>query len=267
MEDFWEVVTQIGKEVLVLREKNPMQFNDVAGKSGLIQQCEINLFGDSPFTQISSNTSRLAIFTNYLNEALARYAQIALMSDYNWEWDDRNQTDLPIGTTALVASQPDYAFSTEHAIVTAVEVKDASGGWHALMELDERFFAENNFSISEYNKTPGTPYQYTKVANSIMLFPPANYAQAASLKVHFKRPPSYYTVADTTKLQGFTDMHATYLSDYATWKYASRPPVQANVNILREEIKRWEEDVIPSLYSKRSAEHSKIIRPVRRSSR
>jgi hypothetical protein len=244
-----------------------MQFNDTSGKSGLIQQCEINIFGDSPFAQISSNSSRLAIFTNYLNEALSRYASIALMSDYNWEWDDRNQTDLPIGTTTLVSGQRDYSLSTEHAIVTAVEVKDTAGNWYALEEIDERNFTQNDNSISQYTANgSGTPTGYRKVANSLLLYPTASYTQAASLRVHFKRAPSYYTTADTTKTQGFTELHATYLSDYATWKYSLLHPKKDSAR-LRDEITIWEESKIPNFYSKRSAEHSKILRAKVSSSR
>jgi hypothetical protein len=244
-----------------------MQFNDTSGKSGLIQQCEINIFGDSPFGQISSNSNRLAIFTNYINEALSRYASLALMSDYNWEFDDRNQTDLPIGTTTLVAGQLDYSLSTEHAIVTAVEIKDTAGNWYALQEIDERNFNENDVSISQFAATAsGIPIGYRKVANSLMLSPASSYTQAASLRVHFKRAPSYYTVADTTKLQGFTELHATYLSDYATWKYSLLHPKKDSAR-LRDEITIWEENKIPDFYSKRSAEHSKTLRAVVRSSR
>lgn len=244
-----------------------MVFNDTTSKNGLIQQCEINLFGDAPFGQISDNSSRLQIFTNYMNEALSRYATIALMSDYNWEWDDRNQVDLPIGTTQLFLGQSLYSFATEHTIVTAVEVKDVAGNWYALDEIDERYFAENNVSISAWQSgANGIPYQYTKVANSIKLYPAPNYTQLASLKVHFKRAATFYVSTDTTKVQGFTDIHATYLSDYASWKYAMVRSM-AMMDRLRGEITVWESQTIPELYSKRSAEHSKFIRSTYRSSR
>ncbi len=245
-----------------------MVFNDTTvEKNGLLQHCEMNLFGDAPFGQITSNANRLAIFTNYLNEALANYAMRALMSDYNWEWDDRNQTDLPIGTTSITLGQQDYSFATEHVIVTAVEVKDTAGNWYALEELDERYFTENNISISSWQSgANGIPYQYTKVANSILLYPSPNYTQASSLKVHFKRAPSYYVTTDTSKVQGFTDLHATYLSDYASWKYAMLRQMSMT-DRLRGEVTLWEEQKIPELYSKRSDEHSKFIRSAYRTSR
>lgn len=244
-----------------------MVFNDTVNKNGLIQQCEINLFGDTPFGQISGNTNRLSIFTNYLNEAASRYSHIALMSDFNWEWDDRNQTDLPIGTTTVVTGQQDYAFATEHIIITGVEIKNNAGIWVALQELDERYFTENNVSISQYlGNATGMPYQYTKVANSVFLFPAPNYTQTASLKVHFKRGPSYYVSTDITKPQGFSDLQATYLSDYASWKYAFARSLPL-ADRLRQEIQIWEEMKIPELYSKRSAEHSKVIISRYRSSR
>lgn len=244
-----------------------MQFNNTSDKNGLIQNCEITLFGDAPFGQISGNTSRLAIFTNYLNEAVSRYAHLALMADGNWEWDDRNQTDLPIGTTSITANIQDYAIATEHTIITGVEVKDTAGNWSALGEIDERYFIENDVSISNFMAgATSIPTNYTKVANSIFLFPTPNYTQATSLKVHFKRAPSYYVSSDTTKEQGFSDIQATYLSDYASWKYASARGLPV-ANSLRQEIQIWEEQKIPQLYSKRSAEHSKIIRARYRTSR
>lgn len=251
-----------------------MTFNDTStAKSGLIQQCEINLFGDAPFGQISNNTNRLAIFTNYLNEAVSRYAHIALMSDYNWEFDDRNNTDIPIGKTPVTSGQQDYSFATEHDIVSAVEFKNSANQWYALDEIDERFFSENNVSITQYMAgATGLPTQYAKVANSIFLFPAPNVTDTPgdnttwSLKVHFKRAPTHYTVADTTKVQGFTELHATYPSDYASWKYASNRSMPMT-NRLRTEIQIWEEQKIPDFYSKRSAEHSKIIRPKYKTSR
>lgn len=250
-----------------------MQFNNTTDKNGLIQQCEITLFGDSPFGQISNNASRLAIFTNYINEAVSRYGHIALMSDYNWEFDDRNKTDLPIGKTAIAINQTNYSFATEHSIITGVEIKDSANQWSALREIDERYFTENNISITQYiaNRT-GIPTEYTKVANSIILLTTPDWSDDPndnttwSLQVHFKRAPSYYTVADTTKVQGFTELQATYLSDYASWKYSSARSMALSKD-LRQEVTIWEEIKIPELYSKRSAEHSKFIRPKYKTSR
>lgn len=244
-----------------------MTFSDTTNKNGLIQQCEMNLFGDAPFGKISGDSSRLAIFTNYLNEALYRYAYFALMSDYVWEFDDRNYTDLPIATTAITLNQQDYAISSEHMIITGVEIKDTSGNWNALNEIDERYFVENNISISNYMSTPtGFPTQYTKVANSIFLFPIPNFTQAASLKVRFKRAPVVFQSTDTTDVQGFSDIQVNYLSDYASWKYASNRSMPMT-NRLQQQVLDWEERKIPDLYSKRSAEHSKIIRSTYKTSR
>jgi hypothetical protein len=214
----------------------------------------------------------LAIFTAFANEGLSRYGQIALMADNDWEWDDRNQTDLPIGKTAVTSGQQDYSFSTEHSFIEAVEFKDTAGNWYALKEIDERYFTENNKSITEYASVAGLPLEYRKVANSVILYPAPNFTDNAgdnttwSLKVHFKRGPSYYTTSDTTKVQGFTDLHSNYLTDYTTWKYANTRNMPI-ADKLRMEIQIWEEQRIPEFYAKRSAEHSKIIRSKYRSSR
>lgn len=241
------------------------QFNDTTNKSGLIQWCERDIYGESPYGQISGNASRLATFTSLINEAYSRYGILALMSDNRWKWEDTNNTDLPIGITNLVSGQQDYSISTEHIMIDQVEVMDSSGFWHGLGEINTGLFSNNDYSLSQYlanNSSGGIPVEYQKVGNSIFLNPKPNYNSTGGLKIRFKRGPNYFstTVAspDTTKAPGFTSMHHSYLTDYAVWKYAL-PRVMPQATTFGQLVSQWENEKIPEFYDKRSGEHSKRL--------
>lgn len=245
-----------------------MVFNDTTNLNGIIQACEQNIFGENPFGQISGNAPRLSMFTNFINEAYSRYAILALLSDNKWQWDDTNATDLPIAITNLVSGQQDYSFATDQVMIDQVEIKDSAGIWHGLSEIDEKFFSNNNISLTQWlNSTVGgIPSEYQKVANSVFLNPTPNYNSTGGLKLRFKRGPLYFLSTDTTKKQGFTELHANYLADYATYKYSlSRGLPQAST--FQGLVAEWEGVKIPEFYDKRSGEHSKVLVSKRRNPR
>lgn len=246
-----------------------MDFNDTVNKDGLIQNCEINLFGDSPFGTISSNADRLQIFTNFLNEGYSRYGMIALQSDNSWQFDDRNNTDLPIATTNMSANTPDYSLATEHVIIDQVEMLDNTGTvWLPVPEMDERLFAEFKQSLSQYNNNiAGIPQFHAKVGNSLYLYPTPNYSMTNGIKVRFKRAPNLFTTASTTTQPSMPMFHTTYLTDYASAKYAQARLSTEIYNKYQSNVLKWEQVDIPAFYADRSLEKpgklSAIIRNTR----
>jgi hypothetical protein len=193
------------------------QFNDSANKSGLVQACESTLFGDNGFGRISDDTNLLADFTRRLNEGLNIVASAIMQADGRWQWDDNNNTDFPIGTTNLVANQQDYTFEVTHLKINRVEVKDESGNWTLLTPIDAR---DVEVALAEFEATAGVPQYYDKIANSVFLYPVSSYSQAASLKVYFQRPPSYFTSSDTTKVPGFNSLFHNLVALIACREYA-----------------------------------------------
>lgn len=149
------------------------------------------------FLTATNSTSVPAATTLILaNNALERLENLVNNADNRWTFDDLNQTDLPIATTALVSGQQDYAMSTNFISIDRVEVMDLNGNWLLLMPIgmhDIRFIA-----LPQYLKGTGTPLQYDKLANSIFLYPIPNYSQAASLQVYYTRVPVYFTGTSTT---------------------------------------------------------------------
>lgn len=252
-----------------------LPFSDTStAKSGIVQQVEMNLFGDSPFGAITNNVDRFTIITAIINQAMNRYVYIALTSDNSWFFDDNNYTDFPIGETDLIANRQDYLLNTSQIEIEQLEILDVTGTiWLAVPQIDERSFAQYKNSESQYmNNTPGQPRVHIKKGNSILLYPIPNYSITFAnngkrgIRVRFKRPPTYFLITDTTKVPGFNSMHHDYLVDYTTWKYAysRQMPVASQYAPM---VELWEDEKIPNFYNKRSSEHPDKLKAKRNNPR
>lgn len=201
-----------------------------------------------------------------INNAYERVVSLVIKADGRWQWDDTNQTDLPISTTALVANQQDYSLATSHLEVTRVEMKDQGGIWRLLTPIDQNDI--KGIALGEYQKTAGVPTQYDKLGNSIFLYPAPNFSQSASLKVYFTRGPASFTsgeVTTGTKQPGFTPLYHDLIPLWVAYNYAL-DNVQNTATGYLNEITRKETELLES-YQKRSKDEQVFIRGVRRSSR
>lgn len=152
------------------------------------------------------------------NNALERIVALINSADGRWQFDDTNNTDLPIATTDLVQNQQDYSLATSHLEITRVEVEDSSGHWQKLQPIDQTDIY--NQSLTDYLKTAGTPSYYDKIGNSVFLYPKPNYSQSASLKLYFERGPNYFTTADTTKTPGFNTLFHDLIPYWIAYNFA-----------------------------------------------
>ncbi len=194
-------------------------FSDTsANKAGILQECETHLFGDNGYGRITNDSDLKATFTRYCNEALNRVVNLILNSDGRWQFDDTNFTDYPIGTTMVTTNQKDYIFDITAIRITRVEVKDSAGNWHLLKPIDQVDVYDQ--ALTTFLNSTGLPQYYDKLATSIFLYPTPNYTQTASLKVYFQRPPSYFTVDDTTRVPGFNSMYHRLIPLIASRDYA-----------------------------------------------
>lgn len=214
-----------------------MVFSDTSTKLGLIQNCETKVFGDDGYGQISGNTNRLYQFTERLNRAQDRFVYLAMSADGRWQYDDTNNTDYPIATTALVSGQRDYTFALEHLEIEKVLILHAAtnGQWTLLHPFDQDDPSAQTYLENNTGNT-GIPFRYDKKANSIFLDPVPNYSVSAGLKIYFKRGPNYFVYTDTTKVPGFASIFHDYLSLHASTNYAVDRNLAnaANLNSLLE---------------------------------
>lgn len=225
-----------------------MVFSDTTTKLGLIQNCEVRIFGDNAYTQISGNTDRLYQFTERLNRAQDRFNQIAMMADGRWQWDDSNYTDLNIATANIVSGQQDYSFALDHLEIEKVLVVDSGGKKTLIKPIDQDDELAKSY-LEDTNST-GTPTQYDKRGNSVFLIPTPNYARTSGLEIYFKRGPSYFVYTDTTKKPGFTSIFHGYLALHASTYYAIDRSLSSAKNFF--ELLTKEEESIKAFYSKRN---------------
>jgi len=188
----------------------------------------------------------LANINEYYNEVVS----LILSADGKWEWDDNNQTTLPVSTTNLVSGQADYEISGSTFLdLLRVEMKDENGNGVQLEPIS--YEDRNGTAMTEWAKTNATPQYYDKVGNSIILYPTPNYNSTAGLKTYYQRPPSYFVVSDTTKTPGFNPLFHRYLSIGAAIDYCSVNSMNDRLSFLIPKLTQMKKDII-SAYSTRS---------------
>lgn len=170
-----------------------------------------------------------------------------------WLYDDSNNTtDFPAATTTLTASQADYSVPSTALFIRGVEIKTSGGTWYPLKPLTEEQIRDHTIAEAEFMKTPAQPQYYTPYANSIKIYPPANYTQAASLRVSFARGSTQFASTDTTKTPGFISEFHEVLAVGGSYEFAKRKGL-SNKNDLLADLQSYEKR-IKDYYSQRYAE-------------
>ena len=223
-----------------------MQFNNETNNNDLVSDVGFILTGSY------SGTSDYNIndITRNINRWLDRAVSLILLSDSKWEWDDTNQTDLPIGTTALVVNQRDYSISgTGFLKVLKVECKDSADNWHPLIQIDAT--QRKRTLLDDPNETAGTPYRFDLRYNSLFLFPKPSYASSGGLKIYYQRVCDYFVVGDEAQEPGFAAPFHRLLSYGAALDYAISQNMSGKIALCREEIMKLETGLI-SHYANRN---------------
>lgn len=210
-----------------------MQFSDTSGRTGIVELLE-----DLTTTQSATTSSYpLKTKTRDINNAFAKYMQLAIASAGRWQVDDTNQTDYPIIKTNLVANQQDYSFtvdanSNQILDIHRVEILDTAGNAVLLKPIDQEDI--KNMAMTEYQKTAGTPTFYDKTSNGIVLYPAPSYNSTNGLKIYTSRTPSYFVSTDTTKKPGIPDMFHEYLALRPAYYYCLQKSLPQTNNYYQE---------------------------------
>lgn len=191
------------------------------------------------YTKTNSTSLPDATMVILANRALERVVSLINRADSRWEFEDTNQTDLPIATTTITSGQQDYSLATSHLSINRVEIKDTGGKWHLLRPIDRNTVTQE--ALAEYLGT-GTPLEYDKIGSSVFLYPIPNYTQAASLKLYFTRGPIAFDSGDTTDEPGFNSLFHKLVPLWASYDYALANGLK-NANQIFEEIVRMEDEV------------------------
>ena len=248
-----------------------MDFNNTTDNNGIVQDIDFMVNSTRstyPLTRIASDANR----------AMDEVISIILGADGRWQFDDTNYTDLPIGTTNLVINQQDYSFDPEQIDITRVECKDQNGNWQYLAPFDQRdltppgtanipntgltatgTFGGNNYSLTDFMSTAGTPIFYDKIATSIFLYPKPSYNSTGGLKVYFQRKPSYFVSTDTTKQPGFAKHLHKIVSLKCAYEYAVSKLLAPNkIQQLQIQIQAWEQK-LKDFYASRKKDEKVVM--------
>jgi hypothetical protein len=243
-----------------------MVFREDNTRQGLIQECErITGLGTGGIT---GNSNLLKDFTARLNNAVDRFYALVFEYDAQWNYDDRNQTGLPIGCTNLNSGQQDYRFSEELLAVTQVFVKDQSGTYQELHPQDDR----NEPRTFDLTSGPGLPKTYKLIGNSIMLDPIPNYTlpndgegKNYGLKVIYKRNGNRFNFDDGAVKPGIPSLFCPYLAREACQSWL-QDKGRANKNDNFKDILR-DEEAIKRFISNRAKSKSSGLRVRQESNR
>lgn len=150
--------------------------------------------------------------TSYRDDALLRRVNSSLETlvgkiinaDGNWQFDDTNYTNLPIGTGDLVSGQSSYSFSSEYLDILEIMILTTGGIYQRITPFDP---SELGTSFDEWvgssTGTPpdGMPQYYDKLGDSIRFDrspTAAHVTLTAGLKVRFKRTADLFTSGQVT---------------------------------------------------------------------
>jgi len=227
-----------------------MQFSDSVTKNGLVEDIDF-LCGTT------SASYPLVDKTRNINQAYHDVARLIWEVADGWQYDDSNKTDLPIATTNLVHSQPDYELPSTCQRVQRVEVLDVDGDWRVLKQID---IHDLSVAVGEYLETDGLPTHYDLYGRSLELFPEPSSAYVTltnGLKVFFDRDVTEFTTASTTAEPGFAKPFHRILSLSASLDF-EKDPYQRRVF---QQMKDRLEQGLKRFYGHRNIQRRAAIRP------
>ena len=179
-----------------------------------------------------------------MNANLEELVAEIINADGEWQFDDTNHTDLPIGTIDLSESVKSYKFMETFLSIDQVKIKTESGQFMVLKPIDPREFKTT--AIEEYFADDGLPTHYDKLGDTLFLYP-SPIAEAvtltAGLKVHFKRTIKLFTVSgNDTQEPGLPSTHHILLAYMTALPYAAAykqdrvPFIQNKITTMRESL-------------------------------
>lgn len=251
-----------------------MVFSDTTNKNGIIQRIEdaCNL-GDAGIT---GNSTLFLKITGYVNDYMKKVASALMEVDKMWKFDDYNYTDFPRGTATLVAGRRDYtlpaATTGGNAATLLGVIKVAVLDTNSTAQ--ERTLQLTNLDEADLNNmypsaTPGLPFLYKLVSNSIKMWPipSSTYCTMTSgLVVYFKRTPKPFDTTTTDAVEpGFVSTWHDILiyGAAATYLLPKNPKLAgAYFQLVNDHIDKLQDD-----FANMNDDVKNRIMPVRRSSR
>ncbi len=192
-----------------------------------------------------------------MNVAYNDVARLIWESADGWQYDDSNNTTLPIAKSSLVHNQQDYSLPTSAQRIQRVQVQDIDGNWTKLQQKD---IHDMILATEEEQKTPGLPIYYDIMGRSILLYPiPVSSAVTlvSGLQVFVDRDVTQFPVTASSTQPGFATSFHRILSLAAAIDFLED---DSKRQFLAQQKARLEQGLV-RFYSKRNVERKNAIQP------
>jgi len=219
-----------------------MVINDTTGKTGLVQDTQFLIWGDS---LDHSTAYPIADIIRNINRWYHRVVSWILEAQDEWDFDDILNSNYPIATTNLVAEQQDYALPAGAGVdndrvlkIQRVEITYDGTNWYKAEPFD---IAEKGTAIgtsTDINKDFSQTQPYYDVRyGSIFLYPIPTADVTAGLKIWFlRRITDIFTPSDTTQEPSFDEQFHRILSMGSAYDYLLGNGMTDKATLIRSEI-------------------------------
>jgi hypothetical protein len=207
-----------------------MVFNDVSSSAGLVQDADFWIGTDATKYPLKDKTRSA-------NEWLRKAATWIWQSTGDWEFDDTNQTTLPVAVRDLADLQQDYTLPTSAFKIDRCEVMDSDGNYQLVTPMDKSQVSGE--SMTEFNEIAGLPRYYDLVGDSLILYPKPsadNTTLTDGIKLYLSRDISTFSTTDTTKVPGFMPYFHRIISVGMAIDYAVAKGMRDKASILKKMI-------------------------------
>lgn len=195
-----------------------------------------------------------------INNSYHEVSRLIRENEYGWQYDDANNSDLPIATTTLVHGQQDYELPDGAQDLNRAECLTTGGDYVKLTQMDWNDVDE---AMTEFKEGNGLPEYYDLIGDSVMLYPApssASVTTAAGLKLYFNRDITEFPASATTASPGFATPFHRILSLDAAIMYEQDPQALSKFTTQRKELV----DSLKVFYGHRDKERPRQIKPAAR---
>lgn len=238
-----------------------LQFNVTASPyNGVIQRCEVMVYGPDGLGRISGNTTQLGLWTTRANNAMDKIQErILQVSGYKRQYDDPNHAEQNTHYVDIVSGTDTYKLTVDTNSdlildIYSVYAKTSTGFYERLTLVDELtnedFYGERTIS--------GAPTKYARKGSNFIFSPTPNENVTNGLKFEISREIDYFTTADTTQKPGFRGTLHELLPTYMVLEYAEENVLQ-NVNLIERKAQKLEK-LLDRAYGKVAPDERQIIK-------
>ena len=218
-----------------------MVFNDSTNGQGLCQDARF-LLGLSVSDTVSYTVKDL---TRNINSWYRKANQWIWEATGTWEYDDANNTDIPIATTDLVDGQDNYELPTTAQRLDRIEVMNSDGDYQKLEAIDK---SQIDVAMSEFADEDGMPMYYDVIGRSIILYPTPDTTKVTltnGLKAYFSRGIEEFAITSTSTEPGFDDNFHRLLSVGAAYDWSISKDIDntSRINSLAGQISAFKEEM------------------------